>query len=674
MLASSRHALIVAVAACYFLGGKLGLEFFGLVHPSASAVWPPTGIAIAALLVLGYRVWPAILAGAFLVNVTTAGSIPTSLGIAVGNTLEGILAAYLVHRFAGGPDAFAHARDILKFAGLAAMLSTTVSATIGVTSLTLTGHALPSELGAIWLTWWLGDAAGAILVAPLLVLWYRDPSWTWKPKRAAEAALLLLTTIGTAVVVFFEPVLEEYPLAFLCLPPLAWAAFRFRQREVAVAVAVLALIATWATASGSGPFAMQTANESLLVLQAFMAVMAMTALPMAALVNERDALVARAEAAREQAEVASRSKDEFLAMLGHELRNPLGAMTAAMAVLDRTDEPAPEALRWRRVMRRQVEHLTHLIDDLLDTARITAGKMTLKREPLEVAVAVERCVQAIASSGLLQRDRIDVESSPVWVNADRHRLEQIVTNLVTNAMKHTPPEGSIRVCTFPEGDDAVIRVEDTGAGIASELLPKVFDAFTQGKQGIERAGGGLGVGLTLVRRFAELHGGGVEARSAGPGAGSTFVVRLPRIEAPAAARAGGTRVGEASKHVYRILVVEDNEDARQALRVLLEIMGHEVHEAVDGESGIAAALRLRPDFVVVDIGLPRLDGYEVARRLRAALPRVGLVALSGYGREEDKQRAKEAGFDSHLLKPTGGDRLQAEMDALHRRAGLTRAR
>jgi signal transduction histidine kinase len=673
MLASPHHALVVGIAAGYFLGGKLGLEFFGLVHPSASAVWPPTGIAIAALVLFGSRVWPAILAGAFLVNVTTASSVAASLGIAVGNTLEAVLAAYLVHRFAGGRHAFAHARDILKFAGLAAMLSTMVSATIGVTTLTLTGHAPPSEVGAIWLTWWLGDAAGAILVAPLLMLWYLDRSWTWKPERAAEAALLFLSTIGTAVIVFFEPVLEEYPLAFLCLPPLAWAAFRFRQREVATAVAVLALIATWATANGSGPFVMRTTNESLLVLQAFMAVIAMTALPMSALVSEREALVARAEAAREEAEVASRSKDEFLAMLGHELRNPLGAITAAMAVLDRIDEPAPDSLRWRRVMRRQAEHLTRLIDDLLDTARITAGKMVLKREPLELADAVERCVRALASSGVLRRDRIQVQSAPVWVDADRHRLEQIVTNLVTNAMKHTPPEGSIRVCTFPEGDHAVIRVDDSGSGIAPELLPRVFDPFTQGKQGIDRAGGGLGIGLTLVRRFAELHGGGVEARSAGPGAGSSFVVRLPRIATPATTRDGGTEVGRAPSHAYRILLVEDNEDARQSLRVLLEIMGHEVHEAVDGESGIGAALRLRPDFVVVDIGLPRLDGYEVARRLRTALPGVGLVALSGYGREEDKQRAREAGFDAHLLKPAGSERLQAELDALHRRGGPTRA-
>jgi signal transduction histidine kinase/CheY-like chemotaxis protein len=667
VLASRRSVLIVAVGALYFLGGKLGLEFFGLVHPSASAVWPPTGIAIASLIVFGPGVWPAIFAGAFLVNATTAGSIVTSLGIAIGNTLEGLLAAHLVQRFAGGRHAFAHARNVLGFAGLAALLSTTVSATIGVISLTSTGHAPGAEFGAIWLTWWLGDASGAILVTPLLMLLYLDRAWRWGPLRIAEAMLLVLSILGSAGVVFFDPVLAQYPLAFLCLPPLVWAAFRFGPREVAMAVALLALIATLATATGRGPFVMETANESLLVLQTFLAMVAMSALPMAALVSERTTLLEHTQAARAQAEAANRSKDEFLAMLGHELRNPLGAITAAQDVLDRIDKPSGEGLRWHGIIRRQTERLTHLIDDLLDTARITAGKMVLRREPLELGAAVERCVRTLSSEGA-GRDRVDLQSAPVWVNADPERVDQIVTNLVTNAVRHTPPEGRIRVRTSGEGDQAVLRVEDTGAGIAPELLPRVFEPFTQGKQGIDRAGGGLGVGLALVRRFAELHGGEVEAQSAGPGSGSTFLVRLPRIEAPAAVQAGAVKVAERTNRRYRILVVEDNDDVRQSLRALLEAMGHEVHEAADGEAGVAAALRVRPQIAVVDIGLPRVDGYEVARRLRAMTPGTGLVALTGYGREEDERRARAAGFDAHLLKPIDAERLKEALEELGGRA------
>ena len=262
------------------------------MHPSASAVWPPTGVAIAALLVFGYRARPAIFVGAFLVNLTTAGTIVTSLGIAAGNTLEGVAAAYLVARFAHGRHAFDHALDIFKFAALAAIASTALSATIGVSILTLAGSRRPAQFGAIWLTWWLGDVAGAILVTPLFVLWYRDPGLRVMAARA-RGVLLFATVAPRRPLCSSSPVLARYPLVFFCMPPLVWAAFRFRQREVATAVAVMSVIATWATATGNGPFVMATPNESLLVLQAFTAMIAMTALVMAALVQERVALLAR---------------------------------------------------------------------------------------------------------------------------------------------------------------------------------------------------------------------------------------------------------------------------------------------------------------------------------------------------------------------------------------------
>ena len=361
-----------ALVLVYFLAGKFGLSFFGLIHPSASAVWLPTGVAIAALLVLGYRSWPAIFIGAFLVNATTAGSILSSFGVAAGNTLEGVMAAYLVNRFAGGRNAFSRPADILKFACLAALLSTTVSATIGVASLTLGGYAAVQDLGGIWLTWWLGDAAGAMLVTPLLLLWYTDRAWGWAQPKIFEAALLLASIGIVGGVTFFHPAVAAYPLAFLCLAPLVWCALRFGPREVASAVALLAVIATAATATGHGSFVMQTPNESLLVLQVFMALIALTALPMAALTAERLGLLARERAARSQADAASRAKDEFLAILSHELRNPLAAISAAATVLDDSGHvESGEPLRWLRVIQRQTQHLARLIDDLLDIGRVT---------------------------------------------------------------------------------------------------------------------------------------------------------------------------------------------------------------------------------------------------------------------------------------------------------------
>jgi signal transduction histidine kinase/ActR/RegA family two-component response regulator len=656
------YALIIGLTLAYYVAGRAGLHFFGLLHPSASAIWIPTGIAIASLLIYGSRVWPAIFAGAFMVNLSTQGSVLTSIGVATGNTLEGIAAAYLVGRFAGGLAVFAHASNIFRFAGIAVFASTTLSATIGVMSLTLGGYAPPADFGAIWFTWWLGDAAGAIVVTPLLVLWYVDRQWSWSAWRVLEATLLFGSVGFVAGLTFFHPLLGPYPLAFLSLPPLVWAAFRFGQREVATAVALFALIATWATATGHGPFVMRTPNESLLVLQGFMAVIAMTALPIAALTMERAALLTGERTARVEAEAAGRAKDEFLAILSHELRNPLSAISAAVALLDGTEEAGTaQTRRWREVVHRQTGQLIRLIDDLLDIAKVTVEKMTLHRQPMDLAEAVKRCLRAHVSDAT---PHFEEQYQPAWIHADPNRITQVIDNLLNNAVKYTPASGSIRVSVTSEAESAVLRIEDAGVGIAPEFLPRVFDPFLQGEQELNRPMGGLGIGLTLVRRLTELHGGTVDAYSAGTGRGSAFVVRLPRTDAPVLAPANTERRRRSAGSAYRILIVEDNADARQALRVLLELAGCTVHEAADGSTGIESALRLQPDFVLLDIGLPRLDGYEVARRLKVAKPEVRLIALTGYGRDSDKARAAEAGFDAHLLKPVDMERLLEVMHEL----------
>ncbi len=657
--------LNAALLAVYFAAGKFGLSFFGLIHPSASAVWLPTGVAMAALLLFGLRLVPAVFVGAFLVNVTTEGSIATSLGVALGNTLEGVLAVVLTERFAGGRDAFRSASGILKFAALAALLSTTVSATIGVASLTLGGFAAEENRAAIWLTWWLGDAAGAVLVTPLIVLWWTDPAWGWPARKTLEAVLLLVTVGVVGGATFLHPPFYLYPLAFLNLAALVWGALRFGPREHATVVAVMAIIATASTANGGGPFAVGTPNESLLVLQAFLAMISLTALPMAALTVERRLLLERERAARGAADAALRAKDEFLATLSHELRNPLAAISTAAAVLDRADLPAVEAGKLVAGVRRQSQHLARLIDDLLDIGRLTGNKLILRKEPLELGSAVRRCVEALTATRGLADGRIEVDFEPAWIDADPVRITQIIENLLVNALKHTPAGRRIRVAVRTIGEVAELRVEDEGFGIDPALLPSVFEPFTQGPQGLDRTSGGLGLGLTLVRRLTELHGGTIEASSEGADRGSVFVLRFPSREPPfgAGATVAQSQLPAPSGRPCRLLVVEDNVDARQSLRALLETLGHEVHEAGDGETGVAAALTLEPDLVFVDIGLPHIDGYEVARRIRAAKVTLRLVALTGYGRDDDVQRCRESGFDEHLLKPATLERLQAAIDA-----------
>jgi len=272
----------------YFVAGKLGLKL-ALVNATASAVWPCTGITLAAFLILGYRVWPFILTGAFLVNLTTAGSVATSVGIAVGNTLEGVVGCYLVTRFAGGQHAFERAHDVFKFGFLAGMVSTTVSATVGVTSLVLGGFAEWAMYGPIWCTWWLGDAVGAVVVTPLALLWRENPRLEWTRKQMLELAFLFPGLFLTGWIVFggrFHAALKNYPFEYLCIPFLIWAAFRFGRRKAATAICVLAAIAAWGTLHGYGPFSRESQNTSLLLLQSFIGIMAITALALAAEVTE----------------------------------------------------------------------------------------------------------------------------------------------------------------------------------------------------------------------------------------------------------------------------------------------------------------------------------------------------------------------------------------------------
>jgi signal transduction histidine kinase/CheY-like chemotaxis protein len=379
--------------------------------------------------------------------------------------------------------------------------------------------------------------------------------------------------------------------------------------------------------------------------------------------NERNALLERERAARAHAEAQSRAKDEFLAMLGHELRNPLAAISNAGRLLERVDPTHPAARRALEVINRQAAHQGRLLDDLLDVARVMHSKIVLERVPIDLAECARRALAALSAAGKTGAHEFQASLASAWVSGDPTRLEQIIVNLVGNAIKFTPPGGTIRIATGREGRDALIRVTDSGAGIDPSLLPRIFDLFTQGKQEPARAAGGLGIGLTLVRRLAELHDGTAEAHSAGAGQGASFVVRLRAIEpAPSAVPGGGERA--AHGRARRILVVEDNADVREMLQAALAMEGHEVSAVADGAAALALAPGLRPDVAIVDIGLPGMDGYELAGALRARFNgSLRLIALSGYGLAEDVHRSSAAGFEAHLVKPVDPAELAALLGA-----------
>ena len=375
------------------------------------------------------------------------------------------------------------------------------------------------------------------------------------------------------------------------------------------------------------------------------------------------------------AERARRQRDEFLAMLGHELRNPLGAISAAVQVLNRVGSPGREAAEMREMIERQAAHLTRLVDDLLDVSRVHSGRIHLQRETADLNGIARMCLQACEGMVAAQRHRVTFLPSPgpLLVEADPVRIEQVVNNLLTNAIKYTPAGGEISLSLSrepsdgePAGEQAVVRVRDSGIGIDPEMLVQVFEMFTQGDRPLDRAQGGVGLGLTLVRRLVQMHGGTVTASSDGPGRGSTFEVRLPAIApshpafqsaraAPAeAAPPADTAHAHAAAPVQprHVLIIEDGPDARHALGRLLEIWGHHVELAEDGTRGVECAIATRPDVALIDIGLPGLNGYEVAKRVRQVLGnRIRLIALTGYGQPDDQERTRAAGFDQHLVKP-----------------------
>ena len=389
----------------------------------------------------------------------------------------------------------------------------------------------------------------------------------------------------------------------------------------------------------------------------------------AALALDNVRLFSESRDALRDAEVANRAKDEFLAMLGHELRNPLAPIVTSLEVMARRDGAA-EA-RERRIIERQVAHLSRMVDDLLDVSRIASGKIELRRERVDLRDVVARALELTEPlwRGRRRAPEVNSTTAPIWVSADPVRLTQVICNLITNAVKFSASDQRIGIALDRQGDTALLRVEDEGVGIAPELAPRIFERFVQGAQALQRASGGLGLGLAIAKNLVELHGGTIAVASAGIGQGARFTVTLPVVEAATGAAAAPVDAASLATSPTRLLIVDDNDDAAQSLALVLRYEGHEVETAADGDAALRLLDRFTPAAAILDIGLPTMNGYELAGALRAD-PRtrgIVLIALTGYGRGPDRRRALDAGFDEHLVKPVEFDKLLATLDALLRR-------
>jgi len=649
----------------YFWMGKLGLRL-AFFDENASPVWPPTGLALAAMLLLGYWVWPAILIGAFWVNWTTTQSSHAPLvclAIALGNTLEAVLGAMLTRRFAKGIAAFDRAGDMWRYVLVAAVPSTILSASIGVCALMIARLDTWDRFLTVWLTWWTGNLISNLIVAPLLIIWLGKRLKRCAPRRLAEAGLLLVCTIVLSEVMFgvsFETHSELYPVTPLGIPLLLWAGFRFHQRGAIGTAAVMAAFAVGGTFRKFGPFWVGGhANDSLLLLQMFMGTVTLTALFVAAIVAEREELFEREKAARAEAQRANQAKDRFLAMLSHELRTPLTPVLLTASMLEKNTDLPDASLADVRLIRRNVELEARLIDDLLDLSRITNGKMSLNRQSIQVQTlidAVQNMIDAeVKAKGISLR--IEARATQDWVDADAVRLQQVLWNILKNAVKFTPEGGEIAVRTWNEGEDSarlLVEVRDTGIGIKPELLGGLFTPFDQGGFHTTQRFGGLGLGLTISKAIVDMHGGKIVATSDGEGRGATFTLTLPvlateRLAVPQTPAVMAQDI--ATDSPISVLLVEDHEDTLRMLRRLLEHAGFAVAGAISIGTAMTLLDEKRFDVLVSDIGLGEESGYDLLRQIRARGIELPGIALTGFGMDQDLAQSRMAGFAAHLTKP-----------------------
>ncbi|MCC8971034.1 MASE1 domain-containing protein [Bradyrhizobium brasilense] len=677
----SHAAGLVTIGAIYFGLAKGGLALAS-IHPSATPIWPPTGVALAAVLLWGYRTWPAIFVAAMIANATTAGSIGTAIAIATGNSLEAVVGAYLINRWSNGCHTFSSPNSVAIFAVICVVIATPISASIGLISLAIAGYIEPTYFVDAWITWWLGDVTGALVIAPVIVLWASSHHQALNRHDFFETCGVLATA-ATVGLVAFSPLIEQTPgrdpLGFLAILPMLWAALRRGPRDTATVALLLAGITIWGTLTGGGPFTTADRNASFLLLLMFLISITLPSLLLSADVevrkNAEDGLrrahinLERKVAERTQElELANAAKSRFLAMASHDLRQPLHALGLFVAQL-RTPLKSEEMTKTIERVDATRKEMDEMFNSLLDMSKLDAGMLVPQTTEFPIARLLQKIEttfdQATREKGL----RLRVKRTAACVRSDAMLLERILLNLVSNAVRYTL-RGGILVGCRRRGEMLRIEVWDTGPGIPEEQKQNIFGEFFQ-VPGTERnRSGGLGLGLAIVDRLRLLLDHQIDLAST-LGRGSRFAVVVPVIDACVTTTppADSPHPGAFAVKDKAVLVIADTPIVQEGTGGLLDKWGYSVLTAGSDEAALIrlAQRQQRPDLIISDYHLARgKTGIRVVEELSAVFgSSIPAILISGDTTAEPLRDAKNRGFIL-LHKPVDPMRLRAAMHELFR--------